>query len=212
MTKKQTFLFLALLSIGAWILLAFAKSPEKISIKNEDSATKGLSGAPITIVEYSNFGCKACKDATEVIDKILDKYGDKIYFIFRTYPFLRKHSNIDPSAVAAECAREQSKFWAYHDYLFKNQYDWAKDPLKKPLDDPMNKFSIYADRLGLDIEAFNKCLISERAKQVIIASRAEAKSLKVQSTPTFFINGKRVVGIRSLKAKYDQIIQEALKE
>lgn len=85
------------------------------------------------------------------------------------------------AAEAAMCAADQDRYWAYHAQLFNNQKQWTKDELKS-----------YAKTLGLDTQAFNKCLDSEAKKSTVDAMTNEAKAAKLQGTPTFFVNGKQV--------------------
>ncbi len=95
------------------------------------------------------------------------------------------------AAYAAECANEQGKFWEYHDKLFD---EWRGEYVGVYLKPNLKKFA--AD-LKLDTEKFNTCLDTERTKAVIDAEIAEANRLGINSTPTFFVNGKQFQ-VRSL--------------
>src|SRR4029079_1033526 len=114
-------------------------------------------------------------------------------YIFRHFP-LSIHVNAQISAVAAECANEQDKFWAYHDLLYKNGKadgtGLAAGDLKK-----------YADQLGLNTglfgfgyNKFNQCFDGNTTLQTVKDDQAEGTKVGVTGTPTFYINGKQIVG------------------
>jgi protein-disulfide isomerase len=207
---KKAFLFVFIVGlIFSFAAVSCAEKPKPIS-NNAGFTTKGSPDAPITMIVFSDFECPACRDAAKTVDLILHRYGDQVYFIYRYYP-LGMHKNSFQAAVAAECAREQGKFWEFHDYLYGNQFDW-NGPMPVNLTDPGNKFISYASKFGMSIPAFRSCLTSDRAPSAVKASRAEGDELRVASTPTFFINGKRVVGRMSLEAEYEKLFQAALKK
>ena len=175
------------------------------------SATKGAVEAPVTIIEYSDFQCPACRSAAFVVDEILEKYGNSVYLIYRPFP-LGGHKHAMSAALGAECARGQGKFWEYHDKLFENQSLWGDNDLKIDLSSPSNTFTSYAMELNLDVDTFNQCMKNPATAKRINAAKAEGVALQVRRTPTFFLNGVRVVGGRSLKARYKEIIEKAIRE
>jgi protein-disulfide isomerase len=106
---------------------------------------------------------------------------------------------------ASECAAEQDAFWEYHDYLFdnhggENRGAFSKDNLKR-----------FADELGLDTEAFNKCLDSGRNNQVVQSETASGREIGIQSTPTFLVNGQPVVGAQPFEV-FEQMIEKELNQ
>lgn len=141
---------------------------------------KGNPDAKVTMVEFSDFQCPFCKRVLPVIEKILEEYD--IAFYYRHFP-LNIHENSFNAALASACANEQGKFWDYHDILFKNQNALNVENLKT-----------YAQEIGLDEIQFNNCLDSEKFKQEIKKNIIDGKALGIDGTPTFFINGKKVVG------------------
>jgi len=177
---------------------------------NSYASTKGKSTAPITIIEYSDYQCPACKHAGFVVDEMLERYGDQIYFIHRSFP-LGGHRHGFSSALAAECAKGQDRYWDYHDKLFEQQSVWGKDEIEIDIKKPNNTFSRYAKELGLDVKVFNQCMANSETAKRVRASKQEGVKLQVRSTPTFFINGVRVVGGKSLKARYEEIIRQQLR-
>ena len=124
-------------------------------------------------------------------------YGDKIRVVYRDFPG-QNHPNAFPAAEASGCAYEQGKFWEYHDLLFNRQA-----PEK-----PWN-FVTLAAELGLDAEAFSSCLNSGRFRAEINKDIQDGLRLGVTSTPTFFINGRPLVGFQSISA-FQTLIGQSL--
>jgi protein-disulfide isomerase len=81
---------------------------------------RGPSGATVTIVEFGDFECPACRTAFPLVKTVLDRYPDEIRMVYHHYP-LPYHRHALPAARAAECAGKQGRFWATHDVLFRNQ-------------------------------------------------------------------------------------------
>lgn len=180
--------------------------------ERKDAAVLGKSDAKVTIVEFSDFQCPFCKQfIDQTFAQIKSNYIDtgKVKVIFRHFP-LAFHANAQGSAVAAECANTQGKFWQYHDLLFKNgKADGAGlaiADLKK-----------YADSLGLNNGSFgfgknkfNQCLDGNATLSIVQGDLKDAQAAGVSGTPTFYINGKQLVGAQPFSA-FQQAIDEALK-
>ena len=158
----------------------------------------GPDDAPITIVEFSDYQCPYCtRWHEETYQQVLDSYPGQIRFVYRNYP-LSFHQNAMLSAQAALCAGEQNQYWTYHDKLFteKNLVNSADG---STLD--VATYVGFATDLELDAAAFETCLSSEKYVQQVQDDVSFANSLPtengepaVSGTPTFFINGKRLVG------------------
>jgi len=157
---------------------------------------KGNPNAKITIIEFSDFLCPACLRAIPIIDEVLEKYDANLYY--RNFP-LAMHENSFEVAIAAECANEQGNFWEYHDVLFNNQKKSDNESLKS-----------HAINLGLNEKQFNECFESQKYKDEIEKDIADAKALGVSATPTFFINGKKVVGANQILI--EEIIEREVKK
>lgn len=160
---------------------------------------KGPAEAPIEIIEYSDFQCPACQKAQPELDKLFAAHPEKIRLIFHHFP-LPMHRWAAIAHQSAECAHEQGKFWEYHDRLYQHQKDWYAEA------NPVETYLRYAGEIGLNLDAFVTCLSSEKIKRRILEEKAIGEQLKVNSTPTFFINGERVVGPIELQAKGPIII------
>ena len=152
----------------------------------------------LTIVVYSEFQCPYSGKAAPVLNSIKETYGDKIEIIFKHFP-LTFHRDAQKAAEASECARDQEKFWEYHDKLFSNQDALSVDNLKQ-----------YAFDLELDTEKFDKCLISGEKESKVKNDIWEGQNEGVSGTPTFFIEDYKLVGAQPYDV-FEQIIDEKLK-
>lgn len=165
-------------------------------------ATLGSADAPVVLQDFSDFYCSHCRDfALDRAPKLVQDYVDKglLRIEFKHFP-LREQSY--GAHIAAECAAGQDKFWEYHDLLYKNQQgsELSATQLKK-----------YAADLGLDTATFDSCLDTKQGKAQVDADSREGQAKQINSTPTFFINGERIVGaaaIEQFKAVIDRKLQE----
>lgn len=165
------------------------KADNSILIK-DDSFKIATTSAKVTIVEFSDFQCPACRSVQSTVDQILKNYQGKVNFYYRHFP-LPQHKNAVPAAMVAEAALEQGKFWEMANILFAKQDAWAEDSNTK------NLFIGYAKELNLNGDQFKKDLEDNKFTQKIERDNADALTLKLNSTPTFFINGEKVPGALS---------------
>lgn len=163
-----------------------------------DSWAQGPAETPVTVVEFSDFQCPACKAAEPTIKTVIAKYSDKIRFVYRHFP-LSSHQYAFPAAQAAEAAGKQGKFWEMHDLLFAKQPEFQTDKLKN-----------YAQSLGLDMERFNRDFDSDEIRQKILNDQSDGNKANVTATPTFFINGTKFTGVLTV-AEFEKEIEERLK-
>ena len=161
------------------------------SVLRADAATKGWGDAPITIVEFSDFQCPACGQAYRDLHELLARRTD-VRLVFRNFPLdstcneameRTLHPDACNAAIAAECARRQNRFWEYHDRLFEHQHTLDRDSLFR-----------YARELELDIPTFRTCLDDPATRERIADDVRAGVAAEIKSTPTLFINGRRVDG------------------
>src|SRR5262249_7689366 len=157
----------------------------------------GEEKARVTVVEYLDYQWPYCKRAQSTVDELLKSYKGKIRFVHRDFP-IQGHPRAFPAAQAARCAGEQGKFWDYHRGMLTSGL---------PLED--GDLRSLASGLGLKGDAFAQCLASGRFDTDIKASFQSGATLGVDSTPTFFINGRRLTGARPV-AQFEEIIDEEL--
>lgn len=168
-----------------------------VTVPTDDDPSIGSPTAPVTIVEFSDFQCPYCKASVAVLKKVLRDYGDKVRLVYRDYPG-PSHVYAEPAAEAAACAAAQGKFWEYHDLLFEQQYPgigWD--------------FVQLAQQSSLDVRAFSRCLHTHHYAEEIKGDLHDALKLGVTSTPTFFVNGRPLVGARSVE-EFKFLIDKAI--
>lgn len=173
--------------------------PPRLEVSAGDSPAKGPEDAPITIIEFSDFQCPFCKRVLPTLEQVLTTYAGKVRLVFRDFPLLSIHPRAQRSAEAAQCAREQGKFWEYHDALFANQNQLEDSHLTE-----------YARTLGLDIQSFEQCLASNKYTASVQADLTYGTQLGVSGTPAFFINGRLLSGAQPFEA-FQAIIEEELR-
>ena len=147
-----------------------------------DSNKIATDSAKVTVVEFGDYQCPACRIAQPVVKKILSDYAGKINFVFRNFP-LPQHQIALLAAESAEAAGEQGKYWEMNDKLYETQEDWSGS------NDALNKFAGFATDLKLDVEKFKKSVQENKFADKIQKDSADGNSLGVNSTPTFYVNG-----------------------
>jgi protein-disulfide isomerase len=182
---------------GAKILL----EPPRISVNLSAAGhpTLGPKNAPVTVIEFADFQCPFCKRSEDAVKAIREKYGDRVKLVFMDFP-LSFHPHAMPAANAARCADAQGKFWQYHDALFADQSKLEPADLKAT-----------AKTLGLDTTKFNACLDKNQYSPEIQKDLEEGHKLNVNGTPTFFIDGREVVGAQPPESFVSIIDQELAK-
>lgn len=184
-----------LLVIGAVALLSRPSQPQTTApadpnlLVREDSIKIASDSAKVTIVEFSDYQCPACRAAHPTIKQVLNDYQGRVNFVYRHFP-LSQHKNAIPAALAAEAAGRQDKYWQMHDKIFETQDDW-KDRSGKEI------FAGFAGELGLDMDKYNRDIEDRVLKDKINKDFQDGVALGVNSTPTFFINGQKFPGALS---------------
>lgn len=166
---------------------ASSSADPKLLIRSDSHQTASGSAQP-TIVEFGDYQCPACGQAEPIVEQARKLNAN---FVFRNFP-LPQHRNALISAEAAEAAGEQGKFWEMHDRLYQNQTEWSEST------DALTIFTGYAKDLGLDTTKFKDEVTSNKFADQINQDKNDGLALGVDSTPTFFINGQKLVGVPSL--------------
>jgi len=134
--------------------------------------------APVTVVEYGDFECPNCKQATGAVRLMLARYSERVRFAFRSFPLEGIHPHALRAAETAECAGGQGKFWEMHDLLFEKQEHLAQRHLYD-----------YARLIGLDMARFTAEMDDEVYLQRVRDNQMTGDASGVRGTPTFFVNG-----------------------
>lgn len=184
---------------GAYEPLLRRPTPLQVNIDTDGFPSKGNPQAAVTIVEFADYLCSHCARASKVLEDIVNDHNGRVRLVYRDFP-------ISPEGVSrrvaegAVCAQEQGRFWGYHDRAFARQSSLTSDSPAQ-----------IAKVLELDVDRFADCLSSGRAQQRVSQSRSEAVRLGVDSTPTIFVNGRRLV-IEDLQRDVRDAVREILAE
>ena len=184
------------------LILISPEAPGAIAMLNRPNPQIGSKNAPVTIVEFGDYGCSSCLiwASAGMRQQLLDKYGDKVRFVWADFPVITLDS--PKAAEAGRCAYDQGKFWEYQDYVYNN-YQSLKIPYLK----------FYARSIGLNQAMFDQCLDSGVKEAEVNLDFRDAMIRSFHATPTFLINNKvQIVGLASLDkfaAVIDPILAEA---
>lgn len=142
--------------------------------------SKGAAEGKAVLIEFADYQCPHCARAAKVIDKVSEQFKDDLKVVFLDFPVNR--SGVSRKiAEGAACAYKQDKYWEYHDLAFSDQ---------RALND--KAVTGLAEKLKLDMDAFNKCIESDYPEEQVKRGQAEGVRLGVDSTPTLFLNGRRL--------------------
>nr|WP_290666818.1 thioredoxin domain-containing protein [Ardenticatena sp.] len=174
---------------------------------------KGDPNAPITVVEFSDYQCPFCdRFYTQTLPQLEPLIAEgKVRLVYVDFPLEQIHPQARMAARAAHCAREQGgddAYWAMHNLLFDNQQAWS-------VDNPLPVFVELALQAGLDAKSLQGCLESNRYDDVVTEGQREGLRLGVSGTPTFFIEGERLVGAQPVSAFlsiFERLLGEPLTE
>ena len=172
-----------------------------------DSPSMGPADAKVTIVEFLDPECESCRAMAPIVKKLMKDYEGKVRLVVRYMPL---HKNSLVAASWTEAAGEQGKYWQMQELIFQRQPEWGTkhdiDPDSSAQPDAKKQFEKYAMELGLDVEKMLKAIEDHRFTSKITRDQADGQSLGVRSTPTFFVNGRKLMrlGEAELKALIDE--------
>ena len=161
------------------------------------------------MIEFSDYQCPFCRSFwRDSLTQLKKEYIDtgKVKFVYRDYP-LSFHPMAQPFAEASECADDQGKYWQMHDKIFSEQEKKGQGTITLTFDD----LKLWASQIGLDKNKFNKCLDSGKYKAEVQKDFDDGSKAGVSGTPSFFINGRLLVGAQPFSA-FKAIIDEELKK
>jgi protein-disulfide isomerase len=173
--------------------------PTRIPVSAEGAFAQGPKDAPVTIIEFSDFQCPFCSRVVGTLKDVVRLYPKQVQLAFRDFPIAGLHPQAHKAAEAARCAGDQGKFWEYHDRLFESQAHATIADFKR-----------FAEQLKLDGNSFAACLDSGKHAAAVQADVQEGTRLGITGTPTFFINGRLVVGALPLEM-FQKIIDRELR-
>jgi len=161
-------------------------------LTTQGAPTYGTPAAPITIIEFGDFECPQCKvEAQALRQNLVKTFPTQVQFFFKDFPLESIHPWSKAAAIAGRCVYRQdaNAFWDYHDWIYEHQDEIAKDPstLKSKILD-------FAKSKNWDTAKLEQCVDSNATEAEVASSIAEGKKLRIDGTPTLFINGRRLVG------------------
>jgi protein-disulfide isomerase len=168
------------------------------AIDMANAAVRGDERAPVTIVEFSDFQCPFCARVGPTLQEVARVYGSSVRIVWKHMPIPSLHERAVPAAIASEAARNQGKFWEYHDKLFATQDRLAPEDLRR-----------YASELRLDIDRFEKDLRDPETIRRLERDLTEAERLGLSATPAFFVNGRYLRGAVPFES-FAKLIDEEL--
>lgn len=162
----------------------------------------GKSDAKVTVIEYADFQCPACKAFDPIVTAVAAKYNDRVKFVYRYFPLVQIHQNAMLSAIAAEAAGKQNKFWELKAVMFEKQEEWGSAL------DAEAKILGYAAGLGIDTAKMKTDMADAAVVDRVTRDLKEANSIGLTGTPSFIINGQRVdtnkiAGVEAFSAYLD---------
>ena len=182
-------------------LLALAACVDITGLSSKSAkGPAGNANSTIVFTEYGDIQCPACQAAYELINKpLLAKYGKTVRFEFKHFPLKNLHRYAFEAAQASECAADQGKFWEFLDMAYQNQKLLSSVALRD-----------WAKALKLDEALFDRCVSSGVKGDAVMADYNDGVKLKVDSTPSFFVNGTRVA--QNTVEAASAAIEQALKQ
>jgi protein-disulfide isomerase len=181
-------------TVGSSVLGTAAMEPVDLEGAREDMrllrdlavpVTRGAEDAPVTIIVFGDYLCNHCasfslRERPRIEEELVETGKARLVF----YDFVldpRPEAGTFLAARAARCAGDQGQFWAFHDYLYRNQITWGTSQ------DKLGMFEEYADNLGLDSGAFRSCLNSDKYAREVSANRELAQALGLGGTPSVLV-------------------------
>jgi protein-disulfide isomerase len=201
--------FVVVIGLIVWGMIAAGNksSREDVSLPLPDQITsadwiRGNASSTVTLVEYSDFQCPACAAYFSVVEKVFKENATKMQFVYRHFP-LPQHANAIPASLASEAAGKQGKFWEMYEMIFSTQKDWENST------DSAKIFSGYATKLGLDMKKYATDVTSKELADKISGSVKAGVKAGINSTPTFYLNGKKIQNPSGYE-EFKKIIDEAI--
>ena len=183
---------LLLFSIAVSILFIGCSADDYNEAASSDSSNQ--TAKTVEILKYSDFQCPACQSFVPMEEQLKSEFGDMVQITYKHFPLSGfQYSRL--AAHSAEAAREQGKFHEMHNLIFENQAEWSRGNAREHFED-------YAEQLNLDMEQFRADVESEEIAERVEMDRQEGIRRTVNSTPAFFINGRK---LRQNPQNYEQM-------
>jgi len=214
MKTKELGIWIVIIAIligGLWLLITAVNNspspsePAQVNLPevSKEDFVKGDPKARVTLVEYSDFQCPACRLYFPDVKQLEKDFGNKLFVVFRIFPLIQTHQNSMIASQTAYAANLQGKFWEMHDLLFENQSDWSDSKSARDI------FIGYAKGLGMNLDKFKTDLDAVSTKEFVTNQLDKVVALGLNSTPTFFVNGTHIQNPQGYEA-FKKIIQDEI--
>ncbi|PIQ85606.1 MAG: hypothetical protein COV74_07860 [Candidatus Omnitrophica bacterium CG11_big_fil_rev_8_21_14_0_20_45_26] len=170
----------------------------KMELDIDGYPSRGPDNAKVTVVEFTDFQCPFCKRFKDTIDQLVEEYPNDVKHVFHHLP-LPMHRNAKGAHHASVCADRQGKFWEMREVLFNNATALERENLNK-----------YAGEVGLDMDAFSKCMEDPEIDKYLDDAASYAQSVGARGTPTSFVNGTLFRGAQPYE-QLKQVVETKLK-
>lgn len=167
----------------------------------------GSPTATVTVEEFADYQCPTCATVHPMMQEIVKTYGNRIKFIYRSFPLTQIHPHAYEAATAAEAAGLQNKFWEMQTQLFTNQKEWSNSPEAAKL------FEGYAQKIGMDVEKYKNDVLGLLTKGRVDADLMRGRKIGIGGTPAIYINGVSLpfqqFNVESMRQAIDTELQKA---
>jgi protein-disulfide isomerase len=180
---------------------SYAKETPFLQELADDDPVIGAADSKVTMLVFCDFESRLCKRfKDEIYEPLADKYvnNGKMKYVYRDYPLTAIHAEAMNAAIAADCANEQKKYWAYSNKLFENQDSFGAAAYKQ-----------WAVDIGLNAGQFNQCYDSQKYKTEVEHDLADGIQVGVSGVPSVFINSFMVTGLSDISV-YESMIEKEL--
>lgn len=207
--SNRFLVFVIVIVVGFFGFVAMSKKkstnkPGSSTSSQTSNHVEGENKAGVTLVEFGDFQCPACKQYFPVVEQVVEKHKANIQFQFRHFPLTKIHRHAFEGSRAAEAASKQGKFWEMYRILYQDQDSWSTQT------DPLPTLIGYASQLGLNTEQFKTDYASSAVNDIINGDLAEANKVGADSTPTFVLNGKKLDKNPESAEAFDKLITDAI--
>lgn len=159
-------------------------------LKTDLQPSYGDAGAPVVMVVFGDFQCPYCKNEAETMRKLIpEAYKGKVRVYFKDFPLESIHPWARPASIAGRCIfrEDPQAFWKYHDWAYANQSAITLENLN-------GKLMEWAGTAGMDTVKLSRCIDNKQTDAEVSRNMAEGRALGVDSTPTMFLNGRKLGG------------------
>ena len=196
--KAKTTAMIVAVCAAAIVVIDFIQRSKAPASQAALARSQGAANAPIHITEYVDFTSDECARTAASLREYMHRYPSKIFLEMKYFP--NRSASIE-SAIYADCAAQQSKFWPFYEFLFERQWQWNNK------DNAKDVFVKAAETMGVDITQLDSCVNGPLARSTVLAEKTEGELNRISHTPTYFINGKMVVGYRGLKETLEELLE-----